>query len=63
MPISTLRCLKMRFSVSSPSMSSSTLGKCSQNFMDVLEQAWRHVLMHAAGAEIVGVHAAPETRS
>jgi hypothetical protein len=30
-PISTLRCLKMRFSVSKPSMSSQTLRKGSQN--------------------------------
>ena len=56
--MSTLRCLKMRFSVSSPSMSSSTLGWVSQNLAMSSIELGRQVLVHAAEAEILGVHAA-----
>ena len=56
--MSTLRCLKMRFSVSSPSMSSSTLGWVSQNLAMSSISLRRQVLVHAAEAEILGVHAA-----
>ncbi len=56
--MSTLRCLKMRFSVNSPSMSSSTLGCVSQNAAMSCDQLLRQILVHAAEAEILGVHAA-----
>ena len=40
------------------------LGKMLAEFVDVLGQARRHILMHAAGAEIGGMHArCRETRS
>ena len=56
-PISTVRCLKMRFSVSSSSMSSMNGGNCSIHAAIVVEHAGRQVLVHAAGAEVVRVHA------
>ena len=54
-PISTVRCLKMRFSVSRRSMSSTSVGKRLAERQDVVGQAGRHVLMHAARPEIVGM--------
>ena len=57
-PMSTLRCLKMRLSVSRPSMSSSTLGCVLAELGDVLDELRRQVLVHAAEAEVLGVHAA-----
>ena len=50
--MSTLRCLKMRFSVSSSSMSSSTCGNCPRPGRDVVDQILRQVLVHAARPEI-----------
>ena len=56
--MSTLRCLKMRLSVSSPSRSSQHLQERVAERLDVVDQLRRQVLVHAADAEIVGVHAA-----
>ncbi len=57
MPISTLRCLKMRFSVSSVSISSSTLGCVVAEVADVIDKFLRQILMHATGAHIGRMHA------
>ena len=53
----TLRCLKMRFSVSKPSMSSQTLQERIAERPDVVEELRRQILVHAAEAEIIGMHA------
>ena len=57
-PISTLRCLKMRLSVSSSSMSSTTFEERIAERADVVDQLLRQILMHAARPEIGRVHAA-----
>ena len=53
----TLRCLKMRFSVSKPSMSSQTLQERIAERPDVVEELRRQILVHAANPEIIGMHA------
>ena len=57
--MSTLRCLKMRFSVRSDSRSSTTLRNGSHQASMSLTSLVRQVLMHAADAEVVRV----ETRA
>ena len=54
-PMSTVRCLKMRFSVSSVLQIVDEARELVGPGADVLLEAGRHVLVHAAGAEIVGV--------
>jgi hypothetical protein len=56
-PMSTLRCLKMRFSVSSRSRSSTTFRNGSHHACDIVDELLRQILMHAADAEVLGVHA------
>ena len=55
--MSTLRSLKMRFSVNSRSMSSIVFGKLVAKRQDVLDETGRQVEMHAARTEIIGVQA------
>jgi hypothetical protein len=57
-PISTLRCLKMRLSVSSSSMSSTCLQEWVAELAAMSSTSCvRQVLVHAAGPEIGRVHA------
>ena len=53
----TLRCLKMRFSVSRPSRSSHTCQERIAECPDVVEELRRQILMHAANPEIICMHA------
>ena len=57
-PISTLRCLKMRLSVSSALDVVADFEERIAEGVDVGDKLGRQVLMHAAGPEIGGMHAA-----
>ena len=62
--MSALRCLKMRLSDSKPSMSSTTSRKGVSPCRDVLDELDGEILMHAADAEILGMHMRqPDARS
>ena len=61
-PISTVRCLKMRLSVSRPSRSSQELRELLAPAADASLQRLRDVLRHAAGAEVVDVVVAAARR-
>ena len=56
-PMLTLRCLKMRLSVSRPSMSWDLRRELFAPGFDVVDQLRRQILVHAARAHIIGVHA------
>ena len=63
MPISTVRCLKMRLSVSSRSMSSIVFGKVSQKARMSSARPAGRSMMDAAGAEIIGVEPCARRRA